>query len=850
MGKKLDLSVYDQHAPTTPKKVDLSAFDKHAPQTSPEDISKTESALRGAAEYGSLGFADELTGAVQHPVGALEAIINQLSSGQFDDSDALGEYRKERDESRAAYKAAEEANPLTFHGTGLATALAVPIPGLTELNEARVGAEAFGAFAPFAKAVHSGVQAGAVGGLGSSEKDTAAGTVEDVGSGALTGGLFGGLLHGASKAVSGASGVFKDSRFGKNVADSFNLGKKEADVFTSAKSRATQESLEHVAKTDLMDALYKGPLKAVKADFENAKLKAEQQGKVGLFDDIVKKFDDKINEISVKGSATDKDIEELNKIRDSMGQVSTVKSKGQITPDMINAGIAKASSNLSKVAAKGETALVNQVRSQVASETTKAHSKMVSAIEDGIASLNKKLDSARKQSDAALNKASNQGASPLARSKARQQHSLKQAEIAQLESNIAELRGKLASAPELDLSKVKPAADAKAQELLDTRTAEMLQQDPRAVDFKPTEISQRYDDLSGDLIVRASMEGVGEIPKRMSSEVTVKAPELTEKIVGRGELSPSVMDETLRLLQDTELSTGGTKEASSVLQKSLKDSLYGKDLRTLAEEAVDRELANVELPKSQPLNLAKEREDLIVKKMNQMKAEGMTTTQDTLSAKYAQRQALFNELGIPLDKSGDKFFDALKGVPDDLIKVFRKAAEDTASTEAVKVDNMRKLAQPLIDSGHVDGGKVDEVINTMRQLTRRKQLQDIAEKKGFNEGSFDPLHPKQTLSTLAKMGRSTDAQIVRQSANLGALSESGVAKTGKAILRGVEGMFNWPSNKVQALGDKLAAQKSSFGPTLQKIAGEQDERKRRALLFALSQQPAFREIFSKNDSGE
>ncbi|NJO18785.1 MAG: hypothetical protein HC838_00175 [Spirulinaceae cyanobacterium RM2_2_10] len=68
------------------------------------NVSGLESGIRGAVQGASFGFADEA-------IGALEAAKDWFSS---DPAGFMENYRKHRDESRANYKSAEEANPDTY----------------------------------------------------------------------------------------------------------------------------------------------------------------------------------------------------------------------------------------------------------------------------------------------------------------------------------------------------------------------------------------------------------------------------------------------------------------------------------------------------------------------------------------------------------------------------------------------------------------------------------------------------------------------------------------------------------------------------------------------------------------
>lgn len=99
---------------------DTQAIDPEVMPAGFEPPSKLESFARGGAQGASLGFADEATGGI-------EALKDYL----LNKSDSIGDaYTKHRDESRANYKAAKDANPLTYAGGqvtgGVASALLTP----------------------------------------------------------------------------------------------------------------------------------------------------------------------------------------------------------------------------------------------------------------------------------------------------------------------------------------------------------------------------------------------------------------------------------------------------------------------------------------------------------------------------------------------------------------------------------------------------------------------------------------------------------------------------------------------------------------------------------------------------
>lgn len=130
-------------------------------------ISETESALRGGAQALTLGFADEI-------VGGIEALWEQ-AKGNPEEFGNL--YKQFRDESRANFDKAREANPGSYIGTEIGTGVATAfIPGLNVAKGAKAASVA-------AKA--AGI--GATGGAGYSEGETVGEVAEDSLKGAAIG---------------------------------------------------------------------------------------------------------------------------------------------------------------------------------------------------------------------------------------------------------------------------------------------------------------------------------------------------------------------------------------------------------------------------------------------------------------------------------------------------------------------------------------------------------------------------------------------------------------------------------------------------------------------------------------
>ena len=142
---KLDkIKVESQPSPTTPQ------------------ISKTESAIRGGAQGLMFGFPDEAT-----------ALLESITKGV--------PYEKSLEESRMAYKQAQEANPITYTGSEIAGGvLPALIPGV---GQAATGAK-------LGRLAAMGAGTGALSGLGYSEGQDIGQVAKDVGIGGALGGAL------------------------------------------------------------------------------------------------------------------------------------------------------------------------------------------------------------------------------------------------------------------------------------------------------------------------------------------------------------------------------------------------------------------------------------------------------------------------------------------------------------------------------------------------------------------------------------------------------------------------------------------------------------------------------------
>lgn len=173
---------------------------KYRPQTG-----VIESAVRGVAQGATLGFADELTGAI-------EAAFTPKT------------YEEARDESRAAYDTARADNPVAFGagevGGGLATMF---VPGLGVARAAK-GATAA---AKLAGSVGRAAAGGIASGAGYSDAKDVEGVARDAAVGGLVSGGVAGALGLVGRGIGKVAGKYADAapeRFEKHLAEDISEG--------------------------------------------------------------------------------------------------------------------------------------------------------------------------------------------------------------------------------------------------------------------------------------------------------------------------------------------------------------------------------------------------------------------------------------------------------------------------------------------------------------------------------------------------------------------------------------------------------------------------------------------------
>lgn len=225
-------------------------------------ISKTESALRGAAQGATFGFADELQGGA---LGALEAF---KSGGATSFREA---YEQQRDAARAKFTAAAQENPLAYLGGQVAGGIAgsALTPGAGVVGIAGKAASAIGGTGKAAALGRGIVQMGGAGAIsggvtaaGESEAKSLGGIASDVTGGAGAGAAFGGVLGGGARLLPGVRGSISNEFFAKRVLPT--------TVGTDAAKTAEKYLKSPEARNQIVKLASKDTVSAIKDEVRNA----------------------------------------------------------------------------------------------------------------------------------------------------------------------------------------------------------------------------------------------------------------------------------------------------------------------------------------------------------------------------------------------------------------------------------------------------------------------------------------------------------------------------------------------------------------------------------------------------
>lgn len=802
--------------PNQPHHVDIPTIPSDDP------VSKIESLLRGIGQGASFGFADEATA-------GLESL---LSSKSYEDALA---------ESRKAYKAAEEENPMTSFAGNILGGLAVPVPGAAlatgGLKTASTGARIL-------KATLPGAAVGAIGGLGTSEATDSADLAKDVATGAAGGAVISGAFSGLGKLAGAAKNKWLQSDLSGELIDAAKMKIEDPTMFTKEGRVATGRALDEAVSGDLRKVSVDNVKSNINKIYEQEKRRAEAEGRRLDFAQFRDKMMEHIDNRITKDKEYTAGRDELVSYLDSLGEVTREKIPGVFTADAEEAARNEVLGQLNKQSLSNESLFINEARKNAQKEAEKIHSNNVTGIKSTIKELEKAFVKADKDATKLEEKAKKISfVNPSSVEAANQNEIQKQAVAARKQADAytrmiqqAEMDIQFVPEPKINLEEV----DAKSREILDEARKK----------YSP-KLERSQDDITGDVVFKASAEGAGEVPTQMFSTKRVKIPSTEKEIVGRSEITPEQADEALRRI-DSRLSgiDPSSTEGQGLIKikGELKNLLYGKDIKALATDVVEGAAPKEITPgiSQGPMALRMDKQQEIKTLADRMRAAGMETTQDTLDTLHSKSKYVNSILGIPegfFSSGGQVKQEMLDGIKDKVRKIMLKASRDPASPEARELENLDKVMKELSDKGVADYKQFSDVFNETKKLARKEYLMNSARERGMPSDAG-------LLKQIVSPSISGRAKLIEYAATgAGAINSVITAAEKTGIPQMTTKLVKMPVAGLTSLAESLETKNSKFAPMIRKVINE-PEQKRKALMFTLMQQPAFREAIKEFTPGD
>jgi len=818
-----------------------------------EAASYLESATRGAAQGATFGFADELTGAAE----ALKDSYDNNSLEKFGD-----DYSKHRDESREAYRAAEEANPLTSFAGNIAGGMLIPVPGANAALKGAQGVE------KAAKLAMIGAGAGALTSAGSSETSATQNPIQ-LAKESVEGGLVGAAVTpalgmGVPAAAKGLKNWWSGLKSGKDLTNAFKFSKADPNFMS------TENAIK--VSNDTYNSVEQKLLPMVTDDLQEA---ASRQYEKGLqeatgtttSDDLSKMVDDAFN---TANPAVKNDPQFLSEREKMKGLVSGLSDEQTTVTNTVTTAQDEAklqeklTGRLAQENKRIETGIENDVKKEVASlvenaRTSNPKSAATKASEEWF----------KQEEQKSLVAAFNQATSNAERETNKALTDLLEAHGAQLKKaglSPAEVTAKLDEVRQKAVPMLSKVRDEKAQkyygEFLDyyKTQAKPLSRSVETVNEQGEKVlrSEFIDPLGrkrAKIInlskLEAAAQGVNSADDvaKLSSDIradkVAAAKDVPPPSIAK-EIDPKTGKELMvlryHLPDGTEVVKPEVIKAavnSETAKVALKKDMSVEDVLRIKQRATAL-INNSETSTTKQGNPDVYEAALKLKNAADAKLKAMGVDLDTINSKYKVVSEVAGQTGV--DLRGVTPATAPKAKVDaaeKLAKDFISSNKNVSGNEQRRIANTQAI---LNDSGLVDPAKVEQVFSDVKDLAYKDYLLRTA-------------HNESYLATDAK----------KYAMGTGVLNARGKALSTAGALGKVTGQAQRGANKVMAdmsgavtrmtpdaLLNMAGKVKDSKTAELLKKIATQPEGKRKALIFSMMQTPAYREAIHgiMGDEGE
>ena len=808
--------------------------------------SKTESALRGAADYASFGFADEIAG-------GLEALLSDKT------------YEQARDESREAYKKAAEENPITYHGAGIASSALIPIGAVGGM--ATKGA---GILSKLGRSAVAGAGMGALAGAGTSEAEDMSGVAKDVATGATAGAILGPVVEGSISAL-GKVGKSAYENIGpiKAIADTFKYGKAGERIVGESGGEITTkkalESAENVIKnikdtSEVKNQAFRSAEKIskVQTDAQEIQTLIDKAIAAGTDKKTVKKLQDKLDSITGKVETVITDPKKLSeKISDEISQAADdlrAKTIEKLENDKIRRADL-AAKKAEKDAEKMNKDLVTARLQRMTTQTELPGTTQKKFKEEAIQYLKDSGQYIDPEQAAieARDKVMSEAFETYSGAEIKQ-HPIVDKEI--IETQIA--KGKKVYSPmpvgtgekELPKSAIPSAINAnetaagiQINKLADLNAAQAEKIAERENNKAINDLIKKYDN---EKISRTREDIIQELKQsNMWSDPISKAKAAKEATLS-GEIDRPLIDIISKFDQQSgRFMISSKRGEDTILNKILpkyefkettltKDKLLPEDLNTLKQVASELD-TGIYGQTSASLNELKDQVNKLYKTSISKESNAPLIKSEKeltkLDEPYRVDANLRNALA-KLNMTGD-FSKSTLGIEDltrlseELLKKMTRASETKGSIEYKQTkDAMKSLLDVFPDKTSTQYKNLEQSFKQLEEDAYKTFLSDIT--RGHNTFAISPGNLNWTMTAAGKLGFAAEA-------------------AGHAY----RNIANSKPAELAALATKMIKKgHQKYAETLNKIAQTEDMNKRRALTFTLLQNPDFRNAIGGGDEGD
>lgn len=169
--------------------------------------------------------------------------------------------------------------------------------------------------------------------------------------------------------------------------------------------------------------------------------------------------------------------------------------------------------------------------------------------------------------------------------------------------------------------------------------------------------------------------------------------------------------------------------------------------------------------------------------------------------------------------------------------MFLRMAKDPDTNQARRIETAKGIALELADKGLVDADKVEQVTSKLMDLSKKEYLMRSAQSESFLATDVKnhvllPFNARGKSLYLASAAGKTSA----------ALDKTKLPELGRM-------MYNAIPEQLADLATKLEAKNSTYAPVIRNMI-DQPAPKRKAIMFTLMQQPAFRQLLESDDEAQ